>query len=97
MIGYLSQNYPLIQAFAPRPVARRSRQENLVRNRVIKMAPKLSDYFGEGEIIAVKGSLDRPISGLVLDSRRVVPGTLFFALPGLRADGTSFICLFIHI
>ncbi|MEO7599394.1 MAG: UDP-N-acetylmuramoyl-L-alanyl-D-glutamate--2,6-diaminopimelate ligase [Opitutus sp.] len=55
------------------------------------MAPKLSDYFGDGEILAVKGSLDRPISGLVLDSRRVVPGTLFFALPGLRADGTSFI------
>src|SRR5688572_26429627 len=55
------------------------------------MAPKLSDYFDEGEILAVKGSLDRPISGLVLDSRRVVPGTLFFALPGLRADGSNFI------
>ena len=91
MIGYLSQNYPLIHAFAPRPAVRRTRQENLVRNRVFKMAPKLSDYFDDGEIIAVKGSLDRPISGLVIDSRRVVPGTLFFALPGLRADGTSFI------
>jgi UDP-N-acetylmuramoyl-L-alanyl-D-glutamate--2,6-diaminopimelate ligase len=91
MIGYLSQNYPLIQAFAPRPVARRTRQETLVRNRVFKMAPKLSDYFGDGEILAVKGSLDRPISGLVIDSRRVVPGTLFFALPGRRADGMSFV------
>jgi len=90
VIGYLTQNYPLIHAFAPRPAAR-SRQENLVRNRVFKMAPKLSDYFGAGEILAVKGSLDRPISGLVLDSRRVVPGTLFFALPGLRADGASYI------
>ena len=37
-----------------------------------------------GEILASKGTLDRPISGLVMDSRRVVPGTLFFALPGLR-------------
>jgi UDP-N-acetylmuramoyl-L-alanyl-D-glutamate--2,6-diaminopimelate ligase len=91
VIGYLSQNYPLIHAFSPRPVARRTRQETLVRNRVFKMAPKLSDYFGDGEILAVKGSLDRPISGLALDSRRVVPGTLFFALPGRRADGTSFI------
>ncbi len=91
MIGYLSQNYPLIHAFAPRPAARRTRRENLVRNRVFKMAPKLSDYFNEGEILAVKGSLERPISGLVIDSRRVVPGTLFFALPGLRADGASFI------
>jgi UDP-N-acetylmuramoyl-L-alanyl-D-glutamate--2,6-diaminopimelate ligase len=55
------------------------------------MAPNLSDYLDEGEIIAVKGSLVRPISGLVMDSRRVVPGNLFFALPGLRADGASFL------
>jgi len=91
VIGYLTYDNSLIQAFAARPVARRSRQETAVRNRVFKMAPKLSDYFAEGEILASKGSLDRPISGLVLDSRRVVPGTLFFALPGLRADGSSFI------
>ncbi len=85
MIGYLTQDYSLIHAFAPR-AARRTRQENNVRNRVFKMAPKISDYFAEEEIVAVKGSLDRPISGLVMDSRRVVPGTLFFALPGLRAE-----------
>ena len=90
MIGYLTQDYPLISAFRPRP-ARRTRQETLSRNRVFKMAPKLSDYFSDGEIVALKGSLDRPISGLVMDSRRVVPGNLFFALPGLRADGGSFI------
>ena len=59
--------------------------------RVFKMAPKLSDFLGENEAIAVKGSLDRPISGIVMDSRRVVPGTLYFALPGLRIDGASFI------
>jgi UDP-N-acetylmuramoyl-L-alanyl-D-glutamate--2,6-diaminopimelate ligase len=91
VIGYLSHNYALIHAFAPRPAARRTQQEKLVRNRVFKMAPKLSDYFGDDEIVAVKGSLDRPISGLAIDSRRVVPGNLFFALPGLRADGASFI------
>jgi UDP-N-acetylmuramoyl-L-alanyl-D-glutamate--2,6-diaminopimelate ligase len=55
------------------------------------MTSKLFDYFGEGEILAVKGGLDRPISGLAMDSRRVVPGDLFFALPGRRSDGTSFI------
>jgi UDP-N-acetylmuramoyl-L-alanyl-D-glutamate--2,6-diaminopimelate ligase len=55
------------------------------------MVPKLSDYFHDDEILAVKGPLDQPITGLVIDSRRVVPGTLFFALPGLRADGASFI------
>ena len=90
MIGYLTQDYPLIHAFRSRP-PRSSRAETLSRNRVFKMAPKLSDYFPPNEIVAVKGTLDRPISGLVLDSRRVVPGNLFFALPGLRADGTSYI------
>ena len=89
MIGYLAQNYPLIHAF--QPPARRTRREAMATHRIFKMAPKLSDYFHEDEILAVKGTLDRPISGLVIDSRRVVPGTLFFALPGLRADGASFI------
>lgn len=90
MIGYLTSNASLIHAFSPRP-ARRNRRETLARNRIFKMAPKLSDYFHDGEILAQKGGLDRPISGLAIDSRRVVPGNLFFALPGRRADGTSFI------
>ena len=90
MIGYLTRNHPLIDAFQPRP-ARRTRREALALNRVFKMAPNLSDYFNDGEMLAVKGALDRPISGLALDSRRVVPGTLFFALPGRRADGATFI------
>lgn len=90
MIGYLTLNHSLISAFQPRP-AKRSRREALAVSRVFKMAPKLSDYFHAGEIVAVKGSLDRPISGLAIDSRRVVPGMLFFALPGRRADGASFI------
>ena len=89
MIGYLTQNYSLIHAFQPRP-ARRTRRETLALNRVFKMATKLSDCFRDGETVAVKGELDRPISGLAIDSRRVVPGNLFFALPGLRADGSTF-------
>ena len=88
MIGYLAQNYSLIHAFAPN---RRTRREAHAVTRIFQMAPKLTDYFQEDEILAVKGSLDRPISGLVIDSRRVVPGTLFFALPGQRADGATFI------
>jgi len=91
VIGYLTSNYALIHAFQQPARVRRTRSESLAINRVFKMAPKLSDYFPAGEIVAVKGSLDRPISGLAIDSRRVVPGTLFFALPGLRADGASFI------
>lgn len=90
MIGYLTQDYALIHAFQPRTRGH-SRGEAIGRNRIFKMAPKLSDYFRDDEIVASRGSLDRPISGLVMDSRRVVPGTLFFALPGLRADGAMFI------
>jgi UDP-N-acetylmuramoyl-L-alanyl-D-glutamate--2,6-diaminopimelate ligase len=90
VIGYLTQDYSLINAFQSQSFGRTRKRDN-VTNRVFKMAPKLSDYFREGEIIASKGSLDRPISGLVMDSRRAVPGNLFFAMPGLRTDGTSFI------
>lgn len=90
MIGYLTHDYSLINAFRT-AAPTRSRRETIARNRVFKMAPKLADYFREDEITAVKGSLDRPISGLVMDSRRVVPGNLFFALPGLRTDGASYI------
>lgn len=91
MIGYLTTNYSLIHAFAQPAPVRRTRREALAANRIFKMAPKLSDYFHEGEILAVKGTLDRPISGLAIDSRRVAAGSLFFALPGQRADGASFI------
>ena len=31
-----------------------------------------------------------PVSGIAYDSRRVRPGNVFFALPGLAADGTTF-------
>ncbi|MDR0353233.1 MAG: UDP-N-acetylmuramoyl-L-alanyl-D-glutamate--2,6-diaminopimelate ligase [Opitutaceae bacterium] len=99
MIGYLTRDHALVNAFrsfagAPAPAAPRGRARRkpaTAEERIFNMAPKLSDYFGDGEIIDSKGALDRPISGLVMDSRRVVPGNLFFALPGLRADGSGFI------
>lgn len=90
MIGYLVQDHALVRAFRDRPL-RRSTGDYLEYNRAFKMAPILSDYISENEALAVKGSLARPISGLVMDSRRVVPGNLFFALPGLRSDGMSFV------
>ncbi len=90
MIGYLTPNYPLVAAFRSLPKTR-TRPADRVAQRIFKMAPKLSDYFNEGEYLASKGDLDRPISGLAMDSRRVMPGNLFFALPGRRADGNSFI------
>ncbi|MEO6569030.1 MAG: Mur ligase domain-containing protein, partial [Opitutaceae bacterium] len=89
MIGYLSQNSLLISAFGS--IGQRTRVERVHHERAMKEAPKLADYFEDKEIIASKGPLDRAISGLAIDSRRVVPGNLFFALPGLRADGAMYI------
>lgn len=89
MLGYLSSNHALIAAFAPRQV-RRTRHETLSLNRVFKQAPKLADYFEDVEIPELKGSLDRPISGVAFDSRRVLPGNVFFAIPDLsRGAGNS--------
>lgn len=39
----------------------------------------------------VEGPLDREVAGLTCDSRRVTPGMVFVAIPGLNADGHSFI------
>ncbi|MBI5380287.1 MAG: UDP-N-acetylmuramoyl-L-alanyl-D-glutamate--2,6-diaminopimelate ligase [Opitutae bacterium] len=90
MIGYLTQDYALIHAFRARPSSP-ARKADPVSQRIFKMAPKLSDCIPENEIVAVRGELDRPISGLAMDSRRVVPGSLFFAVPGLRSDGFKYV------
>ncbi len=42
--------------------------------------------------IGVEGSLDREVSGIACDSRRVFPGMMFVAVPGRRTDGHDFIC-----
>jgi len=90
MIGYLTPNYPLVAAFRSLPATRR-RPVDRVSQQIFKMAPKLSDFLNDDEIVASKGDLDRPISGLAMDSRRVLHGNLFFALPGRRADGNLFL------
>lgn len=89
MINYLPADYSLVRAFQ-RP-QRRTRSETIDIARIFKTAPKLSAFFREEEIVAVKGDLERPISGFAIDSRRVMPGNVFFAIPGLRADGNMFI------
>lgn len=90
MIGYLTTRHPLFHTPQARP-ALRHRPESAARNRIFIMAPNLSDHLHDDDILAVKGGLDRPISGMAIDSRRVVPGTLFFALPGRRTDGSAYI------
>jgi UDP-N-acetylmuramoyl-L-alanyl-D-glutamate--2,6-diaminopimelate ligase len=90
VIGYLINDSSLIQAFRNLPHGR-ARKLDVISQRVFKMAPKLTDYIKEGEVTNIRGEMDRPISGIAMDSRRVVPGNLFFALPGLRADGATYI------
>jgi len=43
------------------------------------------------EPVSVNGTLDRDITAICYDSRRVVEGALFVALPGEKTDGTQFI------
>lgn len=77
MIGYLARNLPLLEALGPAP--RRSRRAPA--RPVTPAVPRLADLL-EGSVLAAKGPLGRPVGGLATDFRRVVPGTVFFALPG---------------
>lgn len=51
---------------------------------------RLAEVVARGAWL-VRGSPETDISAVVVDSRRVVPGALFCALPGAAADGTAFI------
>ena len=42
-------------------------------------------------ILGRSGDWTAKITGLVTDSRRILPGSLFFALPGLRSDGHEYL------
>ena len=39
----------------------------------------------------IDGALDRNVTAIAYDSRRVTPGTLFVAVPGSHSDGHEFI------
>ncbi|MDR2434593.1 MAG: UDP-N-acetylmuramoyl-L-alanyl-D-glutamate--2,6-diaminopimelate ligase [Treponema sp.] len=60
------------------------------------MERRLSEFF-TGEIarqaglISRRGDADPLVTGLEYDSRKAGPGSLFFALPGLHADGHRYI------
>ncbi len=54
---------------------------------------QLNDLIeGDGESVSVSGTIDGlEITGITADSRAVMPGFLFAALPGTRADGRRFV------
>ena len=45
----------------------------------------------QGELIADQGAEKRRVRGLVWDSRKLIPGNVFLAMPGERVDGNDFI------
>jgi len=52
---------------------------------------QLSELIKNMEVEAVVGPTGPAISALCCDSRQVVPGALFFALPGSRLDGVHYV------
>ena len=58
---------------------------------VAHMPKRLSDIIAGLEILERRGPLGAMVEGLAYDSRAARPGFLFFALPGLHADGRSFV------
>ena len=62
----------------------------------IKIQKRLSEFFTEetaarADLITRRGAANPVISSLEYDSRKVQPGSLYFALPGLHTDGHKFI------
>ncbi|MEW6549265.1 MAG: UDP-N-acetylmuramoyl-L-alanyl-D-glutamate--2,6-diaminopimelate ligase [Spirochaetota bacterium] len=55
------------------------------------MNPPLSALISSIDSVAVRGFEERRILSLEYDSRKVVHGSMFFAFPGLHADGHDFI------
>ena len=51
----------------------------------------LSEIIGNDLVSGITGRTDIPISGLAFDSRKVMPGNLFFAVRGTTSDGHDFI------
>ncbi len=52
---------------------------------------KLSALLKKSGAKIKRGGPDPLVTRLVIDSRRVTPGSLFFALPGMKHDGSAFV------
>lgn len=52
---------------------------------------QLSAVLKNIKVEQIQGSLERDITGLACDSRKVLSGSVFFALPGTQTDGFDFI------
>jgi UDP-N-acetylmuramoyl-L-alanyl-D-glutamate--2,6-diaminopimelate ligase len=52
---------------------------------------RLREFLALQEIEEVEGDIERELTGLAYDSRRVSPGNAFFAICGEKADGHDFL------
>ncbi|HEV2223193.1 MAG TPA: UDP-N-acetylmuramoyl-L-alanyl-D-glutamate--2,6-diaminopimelate ligase [Candidatus Acidoferrales bacterium] len=66
----------------------KSRHEEQV---LIESEMNLKELFSDAEIGAMKGPVDADIRAVAYDSRKVTPGTLFFALQGEKEDGNRYV------
>lgn len=55
------------------------------------MASQLSDMISDYPVINLQGTLDRAITSIACDSRKVESGGLFVAIAGTREDGARYI------
>ena len=67
-----------------------ARAESERRGRA-RMDHTLKQLLAGTTVLAWRGDADRPVTSLVTDSRRVVPGALFFALEGTRVNGADYV------
>jgi len=51
----------------------------------------IADLLKKVNVLQIKGSLEKDISAITFDSRKVAAGSLFFAVKGTRVDGHDFI------
>ena len=58
---------------------------------MIQRKMNLNDVLESIDVKAVKGSLETTITGVCIDSRQVMPGSLFVAIRGTQTDGHRFI------
>lgn len=65
------------------------RMENTIKKK--QEGRKLSALLKRSGAKLKRGSSDPRVARLVIDSRRVTPGSLFFALPGFLRDGNAFV------
>lgn len=55
------------------------------------VTPSLKSLLRDVSVIALAGEVEWLVSGLFMDSRRVIPNALFFAVKGRQTDGNLFI------